>query len=68
MTSHIDSRTNGISGFEEKLTWCRAEARAHRLAWDINGERSCGRPLGLRLKQNHVRSTCHLFWNYLCTA
>eukprot|EP01035_Chromulina_nebulosa_P020025 gene20025-26001_t len=28
--------------------WCHTEALAHRLAWNNDGERNCGRPLGLR--------------------
>lgn len=31
------------------LQWCKEEALAKRLAWDVEGERKCGRPLGLRV-------------------
>ena len=56
MASDTAVRTNGLLGHEEKLKWCKDESKAHRLAWDTEGERSCGRPLGLRLIHKQVNS------------
>jgi hypothetical protein len=49
-----DVKTNGLEGHQEKMTWCTGEARAHRLAWNPDGEKGCGRPLGLRIVDNKV--------------
>jgi hypothetical protein len=49
VTSDVKARKNGVdASTAAKMDWCSAEARAHRLAWDRAGERSCGRPLGIR--------------------
>jgi hypothetical protein len=49
-----DVKTNGLEGHQEKMSWCKGEARAHRLAWNPEGEKSCGRPLGMRILDNKV--------------
>jgi hypothetical protein len=54
MSSDATSRTNGISGSESKIMWCKEESRIKRLMWDVEGETLCGRPLGLRLLGRHV--------------
>ena len=54
IASDIETRTDGLVGFQEKLKWCREESKSNRLAWNTEGERSCGRPLGLRLIQKYV--------------
>jgi hypothetical protein len=47
--SDLKARTNGVSAeTAEKMDWCKKEALEHRLAWDKEGEKSCGRPLGMR--------------------
>ena len=44
---------NGLStGTAKLMTWCKNEALAHRLAWNTKGEKTCGRPLGIRLSGN----------------
>lgn len=32
--------------------WCNTEALSKRLAWNVEGERKCGRPLGLRIRKD----------------
>eukprot|EP00596_Hydrurales_sp_CCMP1899_P007075 CAMPEP_0119039350 /NCGR_PEP_ID=MMETSP1177-20130426/8767_1 /TAXON_ID=2985 /ORGANISM="Ochromonas sp, Strain CCMP1899" /LENGTH=382 /DNA_ID=CAMNT_0007003081 /DNA_START=237 /DNA_END=1382 /DNA_ORIENTATION=+ len=49
-----DVKTNGLEGHQEKMSWCKGEARAHRLAWNPEGEKSCGRPLGMRILDNKL--------------
>lgn len=34
---------------EGLLEWCKQEALSKRLPWNQDGERKCGRPLGLRI-------------------
>ena len=44
---------NGLNAGNAKLMeWCTQEALAHRLAWNTKGEKTCGRPLGIRLSKN----------------
>lgn len=40
-----------LDNSSHKLVYCKGEARSHRLAWNVDGEKYCGRPLGLRLKK-----------------
>ena len=50
-----DLKGNGIGSDTSRLmNWCLSEALNHELAWNIEGERSCGRPLGLRLLRKVV--------------
>lgn len=45
-------RSNGLNEHSVELQhWCGMESREGRLAWDVEGEKRCGRPLGLRFRQ-----------------
>lgn len=45
---------NGVGIDSEKLqSWCSMESSTGKLAWNTEGERLCGRPLGLRFRQVH---------------
>jgi sugar lactone lactonase YvrE len=38
-----------------KMNWCTDQSLSHQLAYDVEGEKSCGRPLGIRyVKDNKV--------------
>lgn len=46
------STSNGLhEGSKELQSWCSTESNEGRLAWDVEGEKRCGRPLGLRFRQ-----------------
>lgn len=53
-----------IDSTEDLLNWCNKNSVDGRLAWDVNGETECGRPLGLRLRKvkvvinNALMKTC----------
>lgn len=59
--SSSDYNSNGISPITINLQeWCKEEALAKRLAWNVSGEALCGRPLGLRFRE--VLLLYHIFY------
>jgi hypothetical protein len=48
-SEQISPNFNGIANMEEKLSYCMTEARAKRLHHNVEEEKSCGRPLGMRI-------------------
>ena len=47
--------SNGISSTTIPLyEWCKKEAATKKLAWNVSGETLCGRPLGLRYKEEVI--------------
>jgi len=52
---------HGVEGGEDRtqdlLDWCVKESKEGRLAWNHEGEKKCGRPLGIRTKKDINRVT-----------
>lgn len=47
------NKTNGLDGSSAELQkYCNKEALSKRLSANVTGERTCGRPLGLRLRRD----------------
>lgn len=60
---------NGVGKASASLQdWCSAESNEGRLAWDYEGERKCGRPLGLRFRKVDcavIQLSHHYRYSYL---
>jgi len=53
--SWLNNNNNNNNGSTTDLSvWCAKEAMAKRLAWNVEGEKMCGRPLGMRIVQQTV--------------
>jgi hypothetical protein len=60
---------NGVGQASAALQeWCTKESNSGRLAWDFEGERKCGRPLGLRFRKVVTNATRRLVWTLVIVS
>jgi len=65
ISQSLSSQKNGIDSTTDILRGlCNTEALAHRLAWNKEQERTCGRPLGIRFVKIGDKGSLYIFDAY----